>query len=70
MKNLKRLKKAYEMVSEADLYFGRARQTRNYTYWRYASEFMGVGVALSKDDTYKKIHKTYWCNGILSNGKN
>ncbi|BBL61066.1 replication factor C large subunit [Methanobrevibacter arboriphilus] len=51
----KEIKKAYEMVSEADLYFGRARQTRNYTYWRYASEFMGVGVALSKDDTYKKF---------------
>ncbi|MEA4957374.1 Holliday junction ATP-dependent DNA helicase RuvB [bioreactor metagenome] len=51
----KEIKKAYEMISEADLYFGRARQTRNYTYWRYASEFMGVGVALSKDDTYKKF---------------
>jgi len=53
----KELKKAYEMISEADLYFGRARQTRNYTYWRYASDFMGVGVAISKDETYKKFTK-------------
>lgn len=49
------IKKAYEMISEADLYFGRARQTRNYTYWRYATDFMGLGVALAKDDTYKKF---------------
>jgi len=49
------IKKAYEMISLSDLYFGRARQTRNYTYWRYASEFMGVGVAISKDETYKKF---------------
>jgi replication factor C large subunit len=51
----KEIKKAYAMISEADLYFGRARQTRNYTYWRYASDFMGVGVAISKDETYKKF---------------
>jgi len=49
------IKKAYEMISEADLYFGRARQSRYYTYWRYASDFMGVGVAISKDETYKKF---------------
>lgn len=49
------IKKAYEMISEADLYFGRAQQSRNYTYWRYASDFMGVGVAISKDETYKKF---------------
>ena len=49
------IKKAYAMISEADLYFGRARSSRNYTYWRYASEFMGLGVALAKDETYKKF---------------
>lgn len=52
---VKEIKKAYDMISEADLYFGRARQTRNYTYWRYATDFMGLGVALAKDDTYKKF---------------
>ncbi|KZX17017.1 holliday junction ATP-dependent DNA helicase RuvB [Methanobrevibacter cuticularis] len=49
------IKKAYEMISEADMYFGRARQSRNYTYWKYASDFMGIGVALSKEETYKKF---------------
>jgi len=49
------IKKAYEMISEADLYFGRARSSRNYTYWRYATDFMGIGVALAKDETYKKF---------------
>jgi len=51
------LKKAYNMISEADIYFSRARNTRNYTYWRYASEFMGTGVVLSKHETYKKFTK-------------
>ncbi|MDR0900693.1 MAG: replication factor C large subunit, partial [Methanobrevibacter sp.] len=49
------IKEAYEMISEADIYFGRARQSRNYTYWRYASDLMGVGVANSKEETYKKF---------------
>ncbi len=49
------IKKAYENIAKADLYFGRARQTRNYTYWRYASDFMGPAVALSKKQTYKKF---------------
>lgn len=51
------IKEAYSMISEADLYFGRARSSRNYSYWRYATEFMGLGVALSKNDTYKKFTK-------------
>src|SRR5574344_1495105 len=51
------IKKAYENIAKADLYFGRARATRDYTYWRYASDFMGPGVALSKNDTYRKFTK-------------
>ncbi|KZX14103.1 replication factor C large subunit [Methanobrevibacter filiformis] len=51
------IKKAYQMISKADLYFGRARSSRNYTYWRYASDFMGLGVSLAKDETYKKFTK-------------
>ena len=45
----------YENIAKADLYFGRARATRDYTYWRYASDFMGPGVALSKKETYRKF---------------
>ncbi|MDR2873925.1 MAG: replication factor C large subunit [Methanobrevibacter sp.] len=51
------IKKAYKMVSEADYYFSLARTTQNYTYWRYASDFMGIGVALAKDEKYKKFTK-------------
>ncbi|MGB9845416.1 replication factor C large subunit [Methanothermobacter tenebrarum] len=49
------IKKAYNHLSRADIFFGRATQTRDYIYWRYASEHIGVGVALSKDETYKKF---------------
>lgn len=43
------------MLSRADIFFGRAVRTRNYTYWRYASELMGPGVALAKEKTYRKF---------------
>jgi len=46
---------AYEMVSLADTYLGRAFNTRVYSYWKYAYEFMSLGVAVSKDETYKKF---------------
>ncbi|MGZ7067558.1 MAG: replication factor C large subunit [Methanobacterium sp.] len=49
------IEKAYEMVSEADIYLGRAFSTRAYTYWKYAYDFMSIGVALSKKETYKKF---------------
>lgn len=47
------LKKAYENLAKADLYFGRAQHSRNYGYWKYASDFMGVGVSNSKKEKYK-----------------
>ena len=51
------IKKAYENISKADLYFGRAQSSRNYGYWKYASDFMGIGVSSSKHETYKKYSK-------------
>ncbi len=51
----KEIKKAYENIAKADLYFGRARNSRYYGYWKYASDFMGVGVSNAKDETYKKF---------------
>jgi len=51
------IKKAYENIANADLYFGRARSSRNYGYWKYASDFMGIGVSSSKKETYKKFSK-------------
>ena len=51
------IKKAYENIAKADLYLGRAQSSRNYGYWRYASDFMGIGVSSSKKETYKKFTK-------------
>lgn len=51
------IKKAYENIAKADLYFGRAQHSRNYSYWKYASDFMGIGVSSSKHETYKKFTK-------------
>ena len=51
------IKKAYNCISKADLYFGRADRSRNYGYWKYASDFMGVGVSNAKEETYKKYSK-------------
>lgn len=51
------LKKAYENIAKADLYFGRAQNSRYYGYWKYASDFMGVGVSNSKESKYKGFSK-------------
>ncbi len=51
------LQNAYEMVSIADTYLGRAFNTRIYTYWKYAYDLMSLGVAFSKEDTYKKFSR-------------
>lgn len=53
----KEIKKAYENLAKADLYFGRANHSRNYGYWKYASDFIGIGVADSKKETYKKFSR-------------
>ena len=55
--NKNEIKQAYENIAKADLYFGRAQSSRNYGYWRYASDFMGIGVSSSKKETYKKFTK-------------
>ncbi|MDO5847968.1 MAG: replication factor C large subunit [Methanobrevibacter sp.] len=51
------LKRAYENLAKADLYFGRAQRSRNYGYWKYASDFMGVGVSNSKEKKYGGFSK-------------
>ena len=56
-KKIDEIKKAYEYISKADLYFGRAKSSRNYGYWKYASDFMGIGVSNAKHETYKKFTK-------------
>lgn len=49
------IEEAYEMISQADTYLGRAFQTRHYGYWKYSYNLMSLGVALSKDETYRKF---------------
>ncbi|NYB52530.1 MAG: replication factor C large subunit [Methanobacteriaceae archaeon] len=51
------IEKAYDRVAEADMYLGRAFHTRHYGYWKYSYDLMGVGVALAKDETYKKFSR-------------
>ena len=51
------IKKAYYYISKADVFFGRTLASRNYGYWKYASDFMGIGVSNSKHETYKKFTK-------------
>ena len=56
-KDKNEIKKAYDYISKADLFFGRTNTSRNYGYWKYASDFMGIGVSNSKKETYKKFTK-------------
>jgi replication factor C large subunit len=51
----KEIEKAYDMIADADLFLGRAFNTRNYGYWKYSYDLMGIGVSLAKDDTYRKF---------------
>lgn len=55
--NKNEIKKAYENLAKADLYFGRANSSRYYGYWKYATDFMGIGVADSKKAKYKKFSR-------------
>ncbi len=49
------IQKAYDMISLADVYFGRAFSTQTYTYWKYSFDLMSLGVALAKKETYRKF---------------
>jgi replication factor C large subunit len=51
------IEEAYQMVSLADTFLGRAFQTRAYTYWKYSYDLMSLGVALAKDETYRKFSR-------------
>lgn len=55
--NKNEIKKAYENLAKADLYFGRANSSRYYGYWKYATDFMGIGVADSKKAKYNKFSR-------------
>ncbi len=48
MGNIPDLADAFEKLSRADIFLGRAQRRQNYTYWKYASDLMGPGVALAQ----------------------
>ncbi|WP_423793328.1 replication factor C large subunit [Methanocaldococcus indicus] len=46
--------KAFDYLSKADMFLGRAIKTQNYSFWKYATNLMTAGVALSKEHKYRK----------------
>lgn len=48
------LKKAYEMLSLADRFFGRIRRWQYYRFYAYCYVLLSVGIALSKDKKYDR----------------
>ena len=47
------LYQAYEHISKADIYLARTYRRNNYSMWSYASNHMGIGVSLSKNQTIR-----------------
>jgi replication factor C large subunit len=47
------LARVYEMLSRADIFLGRARRRQAYGMWRYATNLMSAGVALSREGKLK-----------------
>ncbi|MBR6928041.1 MAG: replication factor C large subunit [Methanobrevibacter sp.] len=64
------IQKAYDYISKADIFFGRTNRSRNYGYWKYASDFMGIGVSISKHETYKKFTKIQTPTIFTTMGRN
>ncbi|WP_297508177.1 replication factor C large subunit [Thermococcus sp.] len=50
--------RAYEAISRADIYLGRAKRTGNYSLWKYATDMMTAGVAVAgvKKKGFVKIY--------------
>ncbi|WP_456372443.1 replication factor C large subunit [Methanocaldococcus sp.] len=51
---LEEINRAFEYLSKADRYLGRVMRRQNYSFWKYATTLMTAGVALSKDEKYRK----------------
>ncbi|MFH1101282.1 MAG: replication factor C large subunit [Methanobacteriota archaeon] len=49
------LARGYEMVSKADVFFGRVYRRRYYGLWSYASDLMTGGVTTAKTHTYSPV---------------
>ena len=47
--------RVYDAISRADTFLGRARRRQAYGMWRYASDLMSAGVALSREGPLKFV---------------
>lgn len=66
MGNIPDLADAYEKLSRADIFLGRAKRKQIYDFWKYASDLMSAGIALSRKGKpgkgrfgYPSSRKTY-----------
>jgi replication factor C large subunit len=50
------LARAYDAISRADIFLGRARRRQAYGLWGYAGDLMSAGVALSREGELKFVH--------------
>lgn len=48
MGNIPDLADAFEKLARADIFLGRTQRKQDYHYWKYASDLMSAGVALSR----------------------
>ncbi len=48
MGNIPDLADAYEKLARADIFLGRTQRKQDYHYWRYATDLMSAGIALSR----------------------
>ncbi|ENN96700.1 replication factor C large subunit [Methanocaldococcus villosus KIN24-T80] len=52
---IEEIEKAFDYLSKADMFLGRAVRKQNYSFWKYAGTLMTAGVALAKDEKYRKF---------------
>jgi replication factor C large subunit len=64
--NVNDLKKAYDNIALADVFFGRIRKWQYYRFYVYCYNLLSVGVALSKKEKYKKFVEYKPSSRILS----
>ena len=50
----KDLKRAYDTFSYADVLFGRIRRRQYYRFYSYCYDLLSVGIALAKEEPYRK----------------
>ena len=56
--------KAYEMLAKSDLFFVRIRKRQNWKLMKYGIDLMTAGVAVSKNEMYRKFSKYQYPNKI------